>query len=164
LLKEGKSLALVTDAGTPAISDPGAFLVRRIRDAIAADELPEIKIIPIPGASAVVSALSVAGLSKKEFLFLGFPPHKKGRKTFFEKVAQSVAVADKTPVVFYESKHRIVRALESLIENCPNARVVVCRELTKMFEETFTGSAEEILGEIQSDPKKQKGEFVVIVE
>jgi 16S rRNA (cytidine1402-2'-O)-methyltransferase len=79
-------------------------------------------------------------------------------------VAQSVAVADKTPVVFYESKHRIVRALESLIENCPNARVVVCRELTKMFEETFTGSAEEILGEIQSDPKKQKGEFVVIVE
>jgi 16S rRNA (cytidine1402-2'-O)-methyltransferase len=157
LLEEGKNLALVTDAGTPAISDPGAFLVKEVRE-----KMPDIKISPIPGASAITAALSVAGLSKKEFIFLGFPPHKKGRKTFFENVAKNSE--SEIPTVFYESKHRIIKALEALNENCPDKNILVLREMTKMFEEIISGKPSEILEKIQATPEKTKGEFVVIVD
>lgn len=159
LLDDGKKLALVTDAGTPAISDPGAFLIKRIREEFTNGN--KIKISPIPGASAAITALSVAGLSQKEFTFLGFPPHKKGRKTFFEKVSQK---ALEHPVVFYESTHRIIRALESLNENCPDRKILVFKELTKIYEEIIDGTASEILQYFSDNPDKTKGEFVVIVE
>ncbi len=154
LLQEGKKIALVTDAGTPAISDPGAYLVKEIRE-----NLPEVKIIPIPGASALITLLSVAGAEKKEFTFLGFPPHKKGRKTFFEKVAQS-----DRPIIFYESTHRIIKALESLQEECPDRKVILGKELTKIYEEVILGKPFEILEYFSLYPKKIKGEFVVLVE
>ncbi len=155
-LREGKKLALVTDAGTPAISDPGAYLVRRVREV-----LPELKIVTIPGPSALAAAVSLAGLVSKEFTFLAFPPHKKGRKTFFEDVAK---IAETRPVVFYESTHRILKALESLVTVCPDRRVIVAKELTKMFEETVLGTPAEIIAFFNTHPDKVRGEFVVVVE
>jgi 16S rRNA (cytidine1402-2'-O)-methyltransferase len=156
LLAEGKSLALVTDAGTPAISDPGYFLVKKIRQ-----EMPEIKIVAIPGPSALTAAISISGINAREFTFLGFPPHKKGRKTFFEKVAR---ISAENPVIFYESTHRLIKALESLLEIIPEKKVVVAKELTKMFEEIITGKPNEIISYLHKYSEKIKGEFVIIVE
>ncbi len=153
ILKNGQDIALVTDAGTPGISDPGGYLISKIRET-----LPEIKIIPIPGPSALTSALSVAGLSASDFLFLGFLPHKKGRETLFKEISES-----KRAVVFYESTHRILKALESLSKYVGNRKIVLARELTKMFEEIISGTADEILTRLTNDRNKQKGEFVVIV-
>lgn len=155
LLSEGKSLALVTDAGTPGISDPGAFLVKTVRE-----KMPEISIVSVPGPSAVAAAVSVSGLNMKEFTFLGFPPHKKGRKTFFENLVDEVAVR---PVIFYESTHRLMKALEALNENLPDKTVVVNKEMTKMFEETIAGKPSEIIEVFEKNRDKIKGEFVVIV-
>ncbi len=150
LLKSGKNLACVSDAGTPGISDPGNFLVSKVREA-----LRECKIIPIPGASAVISALSVSGFPTDKFLFLGFPPHKKGRKSFFEEVA-----ASEYTVAFYESNHRIKKALTELSSILESERqLCICRELTKKFETTYTGT----IAEIQTMDISEKGEFVVIV-
>jgi 16S rRNA (cytidine1402-2'-O)-methyltransferase len=145
-LKAGKNIALVTDAGTPGISDPGNHLVEEVLK-------NNFSVVPIPGASALGAIISVAGINLQKFVFLGFPPHKKGRETFFKTVADS-----KIPVIFYESCHRILKALESLgTEN-----VIVGRELTKMFEEIKRGSAEEILKYFAENPGKVKGEFVII--
>lgn len=150
LLRSGKTLACVSDAGTPGISDPGNMLVRKVRD-----ELPECTVIPIPGASAVISALSISGFPTDKFLFLGFPPHKKGRKSFFEEVKNS-----EYTVAFYESSHRIKKAITELVGVLENTRqVVICRELTKKFETTYTGTIEEI----QNMDISEKGEFVVVV-
>lgn len=143
----GESIALVTDAGTPAISDPGGFLVA---DAVAAG----ITVVPIPGASALIAALSVSGFPLDTFTFLGFPPHKKGRQTFFRDVISASHVQ-----VFYESTHRIEKALEALRE-CSKP-LVVCRELTKMHETIYRGTAGEILQKLKET--SMKGEFVVIV-
>lgn len=155
LLREGKNLALVTDAGTPAISDPGAFLIQRIRE-----ELPETEISPIPGASALITAISVSGINSKEFTFLGFPPHKKGRKTFFDKIEK---IAEERPVIFYESKHRILKALDSLKEVTPERKIIIAKELTKIHEEMIFGTAEEVILYFEEHPDKIKGEFVVLV-
>ena len=106
MIKEGKTLALVSDAGTPTISDPGSVLVAKIKETF-----PEMEIITIPGPSAVISALSISGLNVAEFTFLGFLPHKKGRETLFKEIAISERV-----MAFYESPHRILKALASL--NC----------------------------------------------
>jgi len=154
LLEEGKNLALVSDAGTPAISDPGAYLIKEIRE-----KMPEVEIITIPGPSALVSAISIAGLESEKFVFIGFPPHKKGRKTFFEEV-----VNYNIPVVFYESKHRILKALESLNEVVPEREIFLAKELTKFNEKYFTGTANEIIEKLQVDENLLKGEFVVIVK
>src|SRR3989304_10154524 len=105
LLEEGKNLALVSDAGTPTISDPGVLLVSQVKEKFG----QEVSIVPIPGPSAVISALSASGLPSSDFLFLGFLPHKKGRETLFKEIAVS-----KRTVVFYESPHRILKTLESL--------------------------------------------------
>lgn len=155
-LKEGKNLALVSDAGTPGISDPGneliKFLIKRI---------PDLKVIPVPGPSAITAAASISGFPMDKFLFLGFPPTKKKRKKFFKEVANS-----KYPVIFFESPYRILKTLKQLqevIEQCNNEEVelVVCRELTKKFEIIYRGNIEKVLEEI--GPDKVKGEFVIIL-
>ena len=153
LLKERKNLALVSDAGTPTISDPGTMLISKIKE-----NLGDIEIIPIPGASAVIAALSASGLPAHEFTFLGFLPHKKGRKSLFKEIAES-----KRTMVFYESPHRILKTLESLQKFCPNKKVCIAREITKIYEEFKTGSPSELLEYLTKNPIKQKGEFTVIV-
>src|SRR3989339_1211854 len=163
LLEEGKDLALVSDAGTPGISDPGALLVSQIklslRQSLRQDlRGGEIQVIPIPGASAVIAALSASGLPTHEFTFLGFLPHKKGRETLFKEIAS----AERT-MVFYESPHRILKTLESLQKFCPHKKVCLARELTKIYEEFKTGLPAELLEYLTKNPIKQKGEFTVIV-
>jgi 16S rRNA (cytidine1402-2'-O)-methyltransferase len=154
LLEEGKNLALVSDAGTPTISDPGAMLVSKIKEHFSHD----VNVIPIPGPSAVITALSASGLPTHEFTFLGFLPHKKGRETLFKEIAEA-----KRTMVFYESPHRILKTLESLVKFCPNKKVCLARELTKIYEEFKTGSPSEILNYLVENPIKKKGEFTVIV-
>lgn len=167
LLEEGKNLALVSDAGTPTISDPGAMLISKIKEKYSPKldlgEIPlsptsGIQVIPIPGASAVIAALSASGLPTHEFAFLGFLPHKKGRETLFKEIAQS-----KRTMVFYESPHRILKTLESLAKFCPNKKVCLAREITKIYEEFKTGSPSELLDYLIKNPIHQKGEFTVLV-
>ena len=154
LLEEGKNLALVSDAGTPGISDPGTFLIDSIRK-----KVPEVSIVSIPGPSAVVAALSIAGVHAADFTFLGFLPHKKGRETLFREIAGSPRA-----VVFYESPHRILKTFESLATHLEESRLVfVGRELTKMFEEGVRGSAREVQAYYEKHPDKVRGEFVVVV-
>ena len=155
LLRDGKNLALVSDAGTPGISDPGAMLVSRIKTEFTNNE---VQVVPIPGPTALITALSASGLPIHEFTFLGFLPHKKGRETLFKEIANS-----KRTMVFYESPHRILKTLESLIKFCPDKKVCIARELTKIYEEFKDGTAEELLQYLNDNPVKQKGEFTVIV-
>ncbi|MDP2838247.1 MAG: 16S rRNA (cytidine(1402)-2'-O)-methyltransferase [Candidatus Moranbacteria bacterium] len=150
-MKAGENMALVTDAGTPGISDPGNVLV-----ALAAEK--GVRIIPIPGASALGAIVSVAGIDMREFVFKGFPPHKKGRQTFFQSVAESTI-----PVIYYESPHRVVKNLELLLELAPEKHLVLGRELTKIFEEVVRGSVSEVKAYLESKVGKMKGEFTMIV-
>ena len=150
-LQGGESIAYVTDAGTPGVSDPGELLVRVARD-------EGISIETIPGASALAASVAVAGVPLHEFLFLGFLPHKKGRETAFKKIA-----ASEIPVFFYESTHRILKALESLMKVMPNAQISLFRELTKIHEEVLEGTPENLLNLLTKIKVKQKGEFVVLV-
>lgn len=155
LLEEGKNLALVSDAGTPCISDPGMLLVSQVREKFG----DEVLIVPIPGPSALVTALSAAGISVAEFTFLGFLPHKKGRETLFKEIAVSSRV-----MAFYESPHRIEKALESLEKFCGGERqIIVARELTKIFEEFVRGTVGEARAHFVENPDRVRGEFVVIV-
>lgn len=154
LLKAGENLALVSDAGTPCISDPGVLLVSNIRKELGS----EAKISPIPGPSAVISALSASGISSAEFIFLGFLPHKKGRQKIFKEISTSSKV-----IVFYESPHRILKTLESLNSYIPQNKIMIAREITKQFEEFPSGTASELLAYFEQNKEKQKGEFVVIV-
>lgn len=155
MLEQGKNMALISDAGTPTISDPGILLVQGVYERFGDDA----KVVPIPGPSALIAALSASGVSSSSFLFLGFLPHKKGRETMFKEIA-----ASKHVVVFYESSHRIIKALTSLAEFLPESReVVVARELTKYFEDIRRGSPAELRDFFTKNIEKQKGEFVVIV-
>jgi 16S rRNA (cytidine1402-2'-O)-methyltransferase len=155
LLEEGKQLALVSDAGTPTISDPGVLLVDRLRR-----ELPEVAIVALPGASALSTALSSSGISSATFTFYGFLPHKKGRETLFRVITES----DMTSV-FYESVHRIEKTLESLVGVLDESRLIVlARELTKMHEEVMRGTAQEVKAYFENHKDHIRGEFVVIVE
>jgi 16S rRNA (cytidine1402-2'-O)-methyltransferase len=156
LLAEGKDLALVSDAGTPGISDPGALLVSQIKNNLNLRH--GVDVIPIPGATALITALSASGLPIHEFTFLGFLPHKKGRETLFKEIRDA-----KRTMVFYESPHRILKTLESLVKFCPDKKVCVARELTKIYEEFKTGSPAEILEYFTKNFDKQRGEFTVIV-
>lgn len=149
-LADGKHLALVSDAGTPGVSDPGVLLVSRAREAGAIVE-------SIPGPSAVTAAFSIAGLSGNQFSFLGFAPQKKGRETFFRELSDY-----DHPVLFFESTHRILKTLESLGVHHPNSTLHIGRELTKYFEEMLVGSPAELLVKLTELPEKQKGEFVII--
>lgn len=156
LLKEGKNLALVSDAGTPTISDPGCLLVAQVRAHFG----DTIQIIPIPGPSAVLAALAVSGFPTSEFIFLGFLPHKKGRETLFKEIATS-----KRTVVFYESPHRIEKTLEALKKFLqPTRRMLISREITKIHEEHVMGTSEEVIVHYKAHPDRMRGEFVVVVE
>ncbi len=154
LLKEGSSLALVSDAGTPTISDPGVLLVDMVRK-----ELSDVKIIALPGASALTTALSASGITSSTFTFYGFMPHKKGRETLFKTIALSGYTS-----IFYESVHRIEKTLESLAVTLDDQRlVVIARELTKLHEEVIRGTAGEVKEYFIQNKEHLRGEFVVIV-
>jgi len=151
LLKEGKNLALVSDAGTPGISDPGGKLI-----SVAMKQCDNLTIVPIPGPSALTTAASISGFPMDKFLFLGFPPTKRKRKKFFKEVIES-----KYPVIFYESPYRILKTLNELKIMKDDLKIVVARELTKKFETIYRGKIEEVIKRIEKD--KIKGEFVVII-
>jgi 16S rRNA (cytidine1402-2'-O)-methyltransferase len=150
-IKKGNSIALISDAGTPAISDPG---YRIIKIAIEND----IKVIPLPGATAFVPALAASGFATNKFAFLGFPPHKKGRKTFVKE-----ALEIEFTVVLYESPHRVQKLINEIIEIEPERNICIAREISKMFEEFIRGSALEIK-DVLDKKDKIKGEFVVVIE
>ncbi len=151
-LSHGENLALVTDAGTPGISDPGAHLVTKIVERFH----DQVTVTPIPGPSALIAALCVSGLNADRFVFFGFPPHKKGRQTFFDDLAK-----EKGTIVFYESTHRIKKALDELKKRLPNRNLVVCRELTKLHETIYRGTAEQVTEQLQKS--SIKGEFVIVL-
>ena len=148
-INNGERCALVSDAGTPGISDPGA---RLISAAIKA----EIKIIPSPGPSAAIAALSISGLPPDSFVFEGFIPQKKGRQKKLKELS-----AEERTIIIYESVYRIEKLLNELNEYMPGRLIVVCRELTKKFEETWRGTPEEILQSLGE--KVIKGEFSVVI-
>jgi len=153
LIASGRNLALVSDAGTPTISDPGSALISEIKRA-----LPEVDIKAIPGPSALTAALSVAGVPASNFVFYGFLPHKKGRN----KILEEAALAKRTSV-FYESTHRILKTLETLSIIARDRRITVVKELTKIYECVLQGNALEILEKFRLDEKIRKGEFVIII-
>lgn len=157
-LEAGKHVVYVSDAGTPGISDPGARLVSRVRERSHILKNVGMTIEAIPGASALTTALSIAGLDTAEFTFLGFLPHKKGRQTALKKIATS-----EIPVVLYESPHRILKLLKEL-ETLTGARVTLARELTKIHEEVISGTPSEVLTHFAAHPSTVRGEFVVVVE
>ena len=157
LLKNGKNLALVSDAGTPGVSDPGNLLIEEVVEKLG----EKVNIVPIPGPSAVTTAASISGFPMDRFLFLGFPPQKRKRQKFFKE-----AIESKYPVIFYESPYRILKSLQELNLEASNYNlqpsIVVCRELTKKFETVYRGNINEVLQKIEND--KVLGEFVVVVE
>lgn len=148
-IKSGDNCALVSDAGTPAISDPG---VRLISEAIK----EQIDVVPIPGTSAVITALTISGLPTDSFIFEGFIPQKKGRQKKLKELAE-----EKRTIILYESTYRIKKLVDELAEYLPDRYIVVCRELTKKFEETWRGYPNEIKEVI--DEKISKGEFVIVI-
>jgi 16S rRNA (cytidine1402-2'-O)-methyltransferase len=157
LLKEGKNLALVSDSGTPGVSDPGNKLVNEVIKWLS----DQVKIVPIPGPSALTCAASVSGFPMEKFLFLGFLPKKKKRKEVLREILES-----KYPVIFYESPYRILKTLKELkdimtSEQRAAKNIVVARELTKKFETIYRGKIDEVIEKIEKSPLK--GEFVVIV-
>ena len=157
-LEAGKELALVTDAGTPGLSDPGGKLIAELEKHFK----ERIEIVSVPGASALAAAVSIAGINLSKFTFLGFPPNKKGRETFFNYVLDS-----ELPIIYYESPYRFMKNLE-LIQGLNNGKkkkinLVVCRELTKKFESVKKGSLDKILDFYKNNLDKVRGEFVVVV-
>ena len=143
-------MALVSDAGTPGISDPGFLIVRAALEA-------GLKVECLPGPTAFVPALVKSGLPSDRFVFEGFLPHKKGRQTMLKKLAE-----EERTMIFYESPYRLVKTLEQFKEYMgADRKVSVSRELTKVFEETFTGSMEEVIQHFQS--KEVKGEIVIVL-
>ncbi|NCS99211.1 16S rRNA (cytidine(1402)-2'-O)-methyltransferase [Candidatus Parcubacteria bacterium] len=164
-LKDGKDFALVSDAGTPGISDPGSRLINFLREKENAGEISDLNIIPLPGASALSSAVSVAGLHGSEFYFAGFAPKKKGKQTFLKSLPE---LTDKFgAVVFFESGHRILKTIKGVEEFYPatktEPKITLAKELTKIHEKIIKGTSVEIINYL-NDEKHQKGEFVVIVE
>jgi 16S rRNA (cytidine1402-2'-O)-methyltransferase len=150
-LENGKDVAYASDAGTPGISDPGNKLVE--------ESIKEnISVVPIPGAAALTALVSVAGIDMQKFMFLGFPPHKKGRETFFKKITE----AD-FPVVYYDSPHRMLKNLLLLEKFSNSKKIIIGRELTKMFEEILRGNIAEISEYFAKNPSKLKGEITVVV-
>ena len=148
-LENGDDIALISDAGTPLISDPGFFLVRA---AIAQG----LEVVPIPGASAMLAAMVAAGLPSDRFTFEGFLPRKKGRQTRFKALAE-----DPRTIILYESPHRVARTLRDISEYMGDRQVVIGREITKKFEEFIRGSVSEIREQL--DTRSIKGEVVIMI-
>jgi 16S rRNA (cytidine1402-2'-O)-methyltransferase len=152
MLKEGKSLALISDAGTPGISDPGYLLVKACVD-------NGIEVESLPGATAFVPALVNSGFPTDRFVYEGFLPHKKGRQTRWKALAE-----EERTIVLYESPHRLVKALEQIIEFIsPERPVMVGRELSKMHEQMVRGTATEVLAYFAAHPDKVRGEIVIVI-
>ncbi|MEK9194515.1 MAG: 16S rRNA (cytidine(1402)-2'-O)-methyltransferase [Patescibacteria group bacterium] len=152
-LSKGENVALVSDAGTPGIADPGSKLVSNIRDSVSG-----VKIVPIPGPSALVVALSISGFRGEEFSFLGFPPHKKGREKFFRSLKDMKI----RPLILYESPHRLEKTFSSLGEVFGlDYDIFVGRELTKIYEEGFRGSIKETQKHFVHE--RARGEFVLVI-
>lgn len=145
----GKDVALISDAGTPGISDPGYVLIKSALE-------NEIEIVPIPGVSACITALSASGLPTDKYLYLGFLPIKKGRQTLFQSLLE-----EKRTTVFYESPHRLIKTLTQLNEIMPERKIVIARELTKIYEEFFRGDVSQALEKFET--QKPKGEFTIIL-
>ncbi|UCH52537.1 MAG: 16S rRNA (cytidine(1402)-2'-O)-methyltransferase [Pseudomonadota bacterium] len=152
-LQAGESIALVSDAGTPLVSDPGFQLVRAARDV-------GVTIIPVPGACAAIAALSVAGLPSDRFVFEGFPPSKAGeRREHFRSLR-----AESRTIIFYEAPHRVIASLRAMAEEFgPDRAAVVARELTKRFETVRAGGLQELADWLAGDPVQQQGEFVIVI-
>jgi len=151
LVEEGKAVALVTDAGMPGIADPGGKLVQRAHER-------NLPVVSVPGPSALTTALSLSGFPSDRFLFLGFLPHKKGRETAFRRISET----DET-VVLYESPHRLLKTLNSLMIHSINKDIAVCRELTKIYESVIRGSAAEVLKHYEAHPDQVRGEVVIVI-
>lgn len=153
ILKGGKSIAFITDAGTPLVSDPGFHLVRAARQA-------GIRVVPVPGACAAITALSAAGLPSDRFVFEGFPPAKSAaRRAVFEKLCE-----EGRTLIFYESPHRILESLKDMSEVFGGEReAVLARELTKQFETLRAGTLAELLEWVGRDANQQLGEFVILI-
>jgi len=151
ILKNGQDIALVSDAGMPGISDPGYVLIN-----LALEN--NIKIIPIPGVSALITALVVSGLPADKFVFEGFLPRKtKERKRYFKSIEN-----EERTIIFYETPHRLRRALKDMLDVWGNRKIVIARELTKMYEEIIRGKLSQVLSEI--DSKEIKGEITLVVQ
>jgi len=148
-IRNGESCALVSDAGTPGISDPGTRL-------ISAAIRGEITVVPVPGVSAAITALTLSGLPTNSFVYEGFIPQKKGRQKLLKQLAE-----EERTIILYESTYRIEKLLNELNNYMPQRTLVVCRELTKKFEETWRGTASEILSDFSD--KITKGEFTVVI-
>jgi 16S rRNA (cytidine1402-2'-O)-methyltransferase len=153
ILQAGKSIAFITDAGTPLVSDPGFHLVRSARQV-------GLTVIPVPGACAAIAALSVAGLPSDRFVFEGFPPAKSAaRRAVFEKLREETRT-----LIFYESPHRIRESLGEMTEIFgPEREAVLARELTKQFETVHDGTLRELSEWVSRDPHQQLGEFVILI-
>ncbi len=153
-LAAGEAVALVSDAGTPAVSDPGARIVARVREA-------GFKVVPLPGACAAVTALSASGLMAPHFLFYGFLPAKAGQR---QKELEALVALPYT-LVFYEAPHRVLESVEALAAAFgPERTIVFARELTKLFETIHACPLGEALEWLQADANRQRGEFVLLVE
>jgi len=152
LLKSGKNLGLVSDAGTPGISDPGNELIAKILK----ENIKDLEIIPIPGASAITTALSVSAFNVSRFAFFGFPPSKRKRKKFFEKLSKI-----DLPIVIFESKWRLIKTLNELKNYLGERDVFVCHELTKKFESFYRGNLSKAIEFFEKS--KPRGEFVIVI-
>ncbi|MDZ7611723.1 MAG: 16S rRNA (cytidine(1402)-2'-O)-methyltransferase [Candidatus Moranbacteria bacterium] len=157
-IQKSQSVALVSEAGTPGISDPGNELIARIKENLS----DEVEFVPMPGVSALAAIASVAGINMNKFVFLGFPPNKKGRNKFFQELTEL-----NLPVVYYDSVYRVLKNLKLLQEISDKEglpkNVIVGRELTKMHEQIKRGSIEEVIEYYENNPGKVRGEFVLIV-
>jgi 16S rRNA (cytidine1402-2'-O)-methyltransferase len=152
-LKNGQTLALISDAGTPLISDPGFALVRAAREA-------GVPVMTLPGPCAAVAALSISGIASDSFTFIGFlPPKAQARKVRLNELA-----TDTRTLIFYEASHRIVDSVADIASVFPQRRLCLARELTKLFEESFTASAQEVAAWIEQDANRSRGEFVLVLE
>lgn len=149
-LRRGESVAYASDAGTPGVNDPGGKLVEAVLRS-------GLSIVPIPGSSAITTAISVCGFAMDEFVYLGFVPHKRGREKMFREIAER-----STPSVFFESTHRIQKTLTALASHLtPERQILVARELTKIHETLYRGTIDEVQKALQAT--STKGEFVVII-
>jgi 16S rRNA (cytidine1402-2'-O)-methyltransferase len=155
-IQSGKSIAYVSDAGTPGLSDPGQYLVRRVIEA-------GIVVVPIPGPSALATAISIAGFHCQNVLFLGFLPKKKGRQTLLANLSSSQKIYD--AIVFYENALRLVRTIDDFEKfEIKIEQIVVCREITKLHEQILRGSAQEVKKYFVDNPSKLKGEVTVVIK
>jgi 16S rRNA (cytidine1402-2'-O)-methyltransferase len=153
MVEDGETIAYVTDAGTPGISDPGQLLVALVRERCG-----DKAVVPIPGPSAITALVSAAGVHAEEFIFVGFLPHKKGRQKMLDEL-----VHEERAILIYESPHRIKKLLAELVLRVPDKKIVIGRELTKAFEQITVGTVGEVAARLESGDIPTRGEFVVLL-